>query len=480
MKKYIKLLAVILGLSASVSAQQDFILYNMYDIPQSSYSNPSNQFNGRFFIGAPLISSDYYSLSNSGFSYSDAVKKRGDSLVLDFNSLIDELEDENFTSFNTKIDLLSFGMHLGKKTQLTFNVTENINVRFNYTKDFVRFIYEGNAAFEDNTADFKNLGLSMNHYREYGLGLSHAFTEKLRIGARLKYLYGMENIYSEKTDLSLRTDPETFALTANADVAIRTSGVGDYDIDEEGFSNYAFGRDNSGYGLDLGGHYELNDKLSFNASVLDLGYINWNHKVENYIIEKGNYTYSGIEIDAFTVNDQDTTGDTSFDRVIDSIETAFDVKENSNKYTTPLTTRIYLGANYKIGQRMVVGGLFQSEFFEGLKPSFTVSATRKMTKWITLATSLTYINRTISNVGFGLNVNPGPVQLYLISDNILGAFQPQHARHAQVRFGINFIFGGTKSTEIHHHYDGNGEVSNKEKKKNAKEDKKNREKSNEE
>lgn len=360
MKQITTLLAVILLISSTAFAQQDFVLYNMYDVPQSSYSNPSNQFNGKFYIGLPALSSNYYSLSNSGFSYSDAIKKRGDSLVLDFDALIKELEDENFTSFNSKVDLLSFGFHISKKTQLTFNVTENINFRFNYTKDFVRFVYEGNGAFEDNTADFTNLGFAANHYREYGLALSHTFTEKLRIGLRAKYLYGMENIYSEKTEMSLTTDPNNYTLTGRADVAIRTSGLQDFeDID---VMDYATKRDNKGFGLDIGGHYELNEKVSFNASLLDLGYITWNNDVKNYIIEDGEYSYSGIEISSFTV-ENDTTGETSFDRVLDSLEEEFEVKENQNKYTSPLTSRIYLGANYKLNSKMVVGGLFQSEFF---------------------------------------------------------------------------------------------------------------------
>lgn len=430
----------------SVYSQQDFLMYNMRDIPQSNYSNPSNQFNGKFYIGLPVISSNYYSISNSGFAYSDVVKKQGDSLLLDLNSLIGELEDENFTSFNAKVDLFSFGVNLGKKTQLTFNVTENVNFKFNYTKDFVRLIYEGNGAFIGQTASFKNLGIALYHYREYGLGFSHQFSDKLRFGARAKYLYGMANIYSEKTDISLTTDAETFALTALADVNIQTSGLRNFDQLE--FGDYTSGRDNTGYGLDLGVNYDLNEKLSFNASVLDIGYIKWNDDIENYVIEEGEYTYSGIGIDAFTI-DEDSTGETSFDRVLDSLEKAFDVKENGDAYSTPLVTRMYLGANYKLNDKTILGGLIQTEFFqESVRPSFTASLNRKLSKWFTVAGSYTVINRSYNNLGLGVNFNPGPVQLYVMSDNILSAFKPQHARYAQVRFGINLIFGSKKTPEL--------------------------------
>lgn len=463
MRKITALLCFYLLLIITAKAQQDFLMYNMNEIPQSSYSNPSNQFNGKFFIGLPLMSSNYYSVSNSGFAYSDAIKKNGDSLLLDFKALIKELEDENFISFNTKIDLFSLGFQIGKRTQIGLNVTENINFRFNYTKDLIRFVYEGNGAFEDNTANFENVGIAANYYREYGLNISHQFTNKLRLGTRLKYLYGIANIYSEKTDLSLTTDPNNFNLSAQADVAIKTSGVNNFDDTES--SDFISSKDNSGFGIDLGGNYELNNKLSFNASILDIGYITWNSDNKNYTIPGGQYTYKGIEIDAFT-SEKDSSGNNSFDRVLDSLEEAFSVKESEESYTTPLVSRVYLGANYKLNKKILLGGLIQSEFFKGtVRPSFTVSFNYKATKWINLATSYTAINRSYNNLGLGFSINPGPVQLYVMSDNILGAIQPQHTRHTQVRFGINLIFGSKKVKEIHPSFNGVTDVKPKKEKK---------------
>ena len=124
MKNQLLTLCFCLLVSIAAKAQQDLTLFNFNDIPQSSYSNPANQFNGKFFIGLPAISSSYYSISNSGFAYSDFIKKDGDSLRLDFNSMIAELEETNFLSFNTKIDLLSFGFKLGEKTQLLFLILQ--------------------------------------------------------------------------------------------------------------------------------------------------------------------------------------------------------------------------------------------------------------------------------------------------------------------------------------------------------------------
>ncbi len=446
--KKLALTFIIASLGIVAQAQQDFIMYGQHDIPQSGYSNPSNRFNGNFYIGLPALSSNYFSYSNSGFAYSDLITPSGDSLLLDFENLIGKLEKDNFLAINAKIDLLSFGISLSNRTQLTVNVTENVNMRFTYPRDLVEFIYRGNGGFEGREANFSNIGFGFNHYREYGIGVSHQLTQKLRLGARAKYLYGMENIYTEKTDIRLRTDASTFEIKANADITLRTAGIDNVDS-EESSSDYATGRDNTGYGIDLGAYYEFNDKISFNASILDLGVINWNSYTKSYTNEGGEFTYSGIEINAFTNGSETESGETSFDRVLDSLESAFELEESEGGYSTPLASRVYLGADYKITERDLAGVIFQSEIYQSdIRPSFTLSYSRKMTRWITLSTAYTAINRTYNNLGFGVNLNPGPVQFYIISDNILGTFQPQNTRHLQVRFGINLVFGANKSTEV--------------------------------
>jgi flavin-binding protein dodecin len=471
MKNRILLICFCLFTAIASKAQQDLMMFNFNEIPQSSYSNPSNQFNGKFYLGLPLISSSYFSLSNSGFAYSDLIKKDGDSLKLDFNSMIGELQDKNFLSLNSKVDLFSLGFKVGDRTQITLNATENINFRFRYTKDFATFVQKGNLGFENNVANFDNIGFSANYYREYGLGVSHQFSSRLRLGAKVKYLYGIANLDSRRTNLSLTTDPNTFALNAKADVLINSS-AGEFSADSlsemEGFIS---GFDNTGFGVDLGFNYELTKKLSINASILDLGYIQWNSNVTNYTIDKGEYTFTGIPVDAFSPQN-DTSGSSAFSNVIDSLETAFNVKETSNGYTTPLVGRFYAGVNYKMNEKLMLGGLIQSEFYKGsVRPSLTASANYKISKWLGVAASYSVINRSYTNLGVGININPRNIQIYVVSDNILGALNPQHAGHAQVRAGVNFIFGSEKVNEINPSYDGVTNVKReKRSRRNAEED----------
>lgn len=475
MKKIIPLILLLILTAFEGISQQDFIMYNMHEIPQSSYSNPSNQFNGKFYIGIPGISSNFISFTNSKFSFSDIVLKEGDSLRLDVGNLIDEAGNDNYLSFNSRIDLLSFGFHISPKTQISFNATENASVRLNYTDDLIQVIWNGNGSFDDNTVNFEGMGINVMHYREYGLGVSHQLNDKLRLGVKAKYLYGMENIFSEKTDISLFTDPETFELTARADISLKTAGISDVD-DDESTMDYLTGRDNKGFALDLGANYQVNEQLSVNASILDLGSIEWNDYTKNYSNPGSSFFYDGITLNAFTGDDNFIDEDaTSFDVVIDSLEDALNLDTTRGSYKTSLTGRFFIGANYQLDERTLVGGLIQSEVFqERFIPSITASIHRKLIKWVGVSASYTIINQSYANIGLGVNLNPGPVQFYLVSDNVLGAFKPQDSRYFQVRFGINLLFGGQKSKQFNPSYEKvlKEKKEKKEKKKKEKEENK--------
>ena len=54
---------------------------------------------------------------------------------------------------------------------------------------------------------------------------------------------------------------------------------------------------NNGWGIDLGGNYQLTEQLSVSASIVDLGYIKWKtnpHNIKSHISFVTNqWTYSG-------------------------------------------------------------------------------------------------------------------------------------------------------------------------------------------
>ena len=440
--KKIKSLAFSIGLfiNCITLAQQDFTLYNMEVVPQRMYMNPALfPSYSKVNIGLPMLSSQYINFSNSGFKYSDAIKHRADdSLYLDYDNMLTKLTDKNYISLAYQPDLLSFGFRMKEKNYISFTITEKVQFRFRYPKSFMEFLWKGNGGLLGEEVKF-NFGVDFTHYREYGIGYTRIVNDKLTLGGKLKYLYGMENVYTEKSDISLTTDPTTFDITAKANVAIHTSGL----ENDTAFNatNYMFKKKNQGIGIDLGGVYKINDKLSLSASIIDLGFIKWKSSNTNYTSKNSDasFTYRGIEFNDFFTKD---TTKNPIDIIVDSLSEIFKIEKTHTNYTTKLSSQIYLGGNYFITKKSNIGVLFYSQLFDKkIHPGTALSYNQRVGRWLNVSASYSIYNRSYNNIGLGLALNGGPVQLYVVSDNILGAFLPQNTKNLHLHFGINLTLG---------------------------------------
>ena len=415
-------------------------------VPQRMYANPA------FFpsyskinIGLPIISSDYFNVSNSGFKYSDLIKHRSqdDSLVVDYNNMLSKLKKNNYLTLATQIDLLSFGFAV-KKNYFSFNMTEKVDLRFSYPKSFMEFIDKGNGGLLGQQVNF-NLGINATHYREYGFGYSRKINDKLTIGGKFKYLYGMENVSTEKSDVSLTTNPNDFAITAKANIKINTSGLDTGSFNNFNVSNYAFKKKNNGMGIDLGAVYKYNDKFTFSASVIDLGFIKWQQSVTTYqsANPNANFNFQGLDVNQLIKTD--STNNLS-KTVTDSLKKTFKIDTVHKTYTTRLTSKIYLSAKYNLTEKINVGILFYGEIFDQtLHPGVALSYNQRVGRWLGFSLSYSMYNRSYNNIGLGLSHNLGPVQIYIVSDNVLGAIFPQNTKNINLRTGINLTFGRIKN-----------------------------------
>ncbi|MCE9540354.1 MAG: DUF5723 family protein [Bacteroidetes bacterium] len=441
MKKiiYCLFLLFIVFTDYKASAQQNLTLYNMESVPQRMYLNPALMPSySKVYIGLPLLSSEYLNFSNSGFKYSDLIKHRGDSLYVDYDNMLGKLSQNNYFSVAYQPDLLSFGFKV-RQNYFSFNATEKVNFRFRYPKNFMEFIWKGNGALLGEEVNL-NFGVNFSHYREYGIGFAREIDDKLTVGGKVKYLYGMENVWTERSNVSLTTDPNYFAMTAKSDIKINTSGVDSSSTSNIIVKDYLFKKKNRGVGLDLGGVYKLNDKFTFSASLIDLGFIKWKDGVTNYQSHNpdGEFTYQGMDLNEL-VNDDSTSNAT--DVIIDSLEQIFKIDEAHAAYKTNLSTQIYLGTNYSITDKINAGVLIYGQIFDkAVHPGVALSYNQKVGRWLNFSASYSMYNRSYNNFGLGLAFN-GPVQFYIASDNVLGAFFPQNTKNLHLHFGINLMFG---------------------------------------
>jgi hypothetical protein len=462
-------LLLLTGFTTGSMAQMDNTIHLLPIIPQSSYTNPAFKPKAKFYIGFPVLSSVYMGLAHSGFAYRDLISRdpvNSDSLDLTMDNVMKKLAENNYLSMNLNEELLAFGFKV-KKSYFSFSCTEKASFRFGYPKDLIGLGWKGNGQFVDTlgtsrTMDLSGFGINFSYYHELALGFMHDVrikTQTVTVGARVKYLKGVMNVWTQKNDLTIDIGEDDFAHAANTGFLINVCGPdsmmmmidsinGDSINEEFVFAHpedYIFNNSNTGYGIDLGAFYKLNKDFSFGASVLDLGYISWKtggtSATRNYSSNVTDFVFDGIDINQF-FNQNDSVNQERFNAIVDSLSDIFKITTTKNSYRAPLNTKIYLTAIYTITKHDKVGLLMRSEFFnKRMYPSFTVSYNKWFGNMLSAAVSYSIMNRSYLNLGFAMALNLGPWQTYVGTDNLYCLFDPEGTRTVNVHFGINFIFG---------------------------------------
>lgn len=434
---------VLLSFCITAKAQQNYTLYNMSSISQSIYCNPSVFPVNNINVGIPFVSSNYFGLTNTAFRYSDLVYKRpDDSLTLDVNKAISKMSDNNYLFSSGQIDLLSVGFKI-KRNYFNITATEKFTGVFNYSKGLVDFLWNGNGPQIGNTINL-GLGLQYTHYREYGINYVLKVNGKLFVGMKYKYLYGMENIQTVRSNISLNTDPNDYTLNASSDLLINQSGQlrGFIDGDVK-FGDYAFKQKNTGSAFDLGAQYKITNKIAVNFSMIDFGGINWRSNVKNFKSQNPgeNYTYKGLYI-ANLINDT-TSVNQAFNAVLDSAYSSFKIDTTFESYRSKLIKQVYLGGTYQLSENYQTNLVLHGMFFDGkMRPGVSASIGGRVGQLVHVNLCYSIFNKSYNNVGLGLSINTwGGTQFYMVSDNVLGAIFPQNAKSFNLRVGINLRFG---------------------------------------
>jgi hypothetical protein len=486
------LLISILFVSVFIKGQQDFILYHMPSIPQITQVDPASMPDSKLDIGLPIISSVYGSMFNTGFSFGDIFAKQPDgSFTPNMNFILDskKMKDNNFFILNGSTDLLFVGFKKNNNFY-SFNITEKFDFTLNYPRDLVVMALEGNGNnLLGKRASFDGLGIDFTHWREYAVHWVHDVDHKFSYGARLKYLYGMENFSTDVSYMGLTTDQNTHALTFDMNFDLRSSGLplamigndslgrkkalGAIDTDDAdmmaqaGFSsgninNYMFNRKNTGLGIDLGFNYHLNDKVLLEFSALDLGFINWNSYTANSRLQKWDYTYSGID-DPITVLGDGAGVDLLKQILEDSIDASFmnNYSYNNDSYRTYLRSKIYASVEYIVDHNNFVSlSLYSSFVRKRWRRGLGIAYNYHFKNFLSATASYSIYNRSYSNLGLGLSLNLGCFEVYFLTDNVLSfgmlnikdnianntsQVDARKVRNGQFHAGINLTFGREKS-----------------------------------
>lgn len=462
------LIVFLFVVGAKLSAQVNTLHY-MTDIPQSYYLNPATQPGCDFFIGIPMISSQYFDLENSTLDFNDIFWTNPESgeLIHPFhpNANLDEFlakfEDENYIRGDWAANLFSFGFRI-KQFYFTFDAVSKTTQRFTYPGSLVEFLSRGGP--NDTEFDFSALGLDFTEHIEYGVGFSMRISDELQVGIRPKLLTGIAAMKWNNNDLSLYTSYEEWVLTSNLNMNMCLPGIivpadPDGTIDfERGFefdstinsvSEYQkLLTKNLGFGVDFGAHFFPMDELQLSLSVQDLGFIKWKNYTHNFSMN-GSYSYIGAELDP---------SDTSFTfNVLDSLVSSLDITSAPTTFKTTLEPKIFVGARYFLLPQFDVGFVHRFDFpEEGFKYSLTLLADYRPTSMFSLSGSYTPIGGNARSFGLGLALRIGPINAYLVTDYITTQYRVVKGytvlldglNHYTFRAGINFVFGCNEKKKL--------------------------------
>jgi hypothetical protein len=452
MKKITLLLASIL-LAIGINAQSNMTLYNMGNVPQRLTVNPALAPDCKWYLGMPILSSTDISFGSSALNISDInnaldVNSRG-KYTVNLKTLGTAFDKGTFVNIGINQEWLNFGFRV-KKSMFTFGITEKIKTRVDFPTDLFKVAFEGNGGQNLGHAFNFNFGLDVLHTREFAVGYNRSLlNEKLRVGGRLKYVRGLNVINTKSNDVIFTTDPNTFAYTVTADIEVNTSTpILDSALGVDNPSTLVLGSPkNGGFGIDLGASYELTDRITLSASVVDLGRIFWNDYTTN--VKSRNpgaaFMYRGIDINEYTGDS--VQGGAGFEALTDTILDVFALDTNKNSFSTGLLGEFYIGGNFHLNDRHNAGILLYGSFYnKSFYPALTLSWNSEFGRILAVSGSYTISRSSATNIGLGLALNLGPEQFYVVGDNLIGT-ATGNLQTVYIRFGWNHTFGRKKYQE---------------------------------
>jgi hypothetical protein len=435
------LLALLFSPLLQLTAQQDLTLYDLRSVPQSNQLNVSRTPFNSGYLALPAVSALYFSFNSSGFAVNDIFKKReDDSLSLDLSGLLAKLKDINSFNLDMRVPVLGFGFRAGAN-YFTVNIESRTSFRMDYPKSLIQFFVDGNAkeANLDKRISLDGLGIDVLSYNEFSFGMARDFNEKLTIGIRAKLLQGVAVFKTVNSQLGFTTGSDNYALTVDGSYAYQAAGLAGMANDSTAEIGDAL--TNMGFGADLAATYRFSEKLSVSMAINDLGLILWSGAVNNGTSNSIKYTYDGVKLNQWNLNDP-----VAITEVLDTIVEGINFTNDNNSFNTSLPAKLLLEGKYRLLRRTDGSLLLYNEFYnKKIRSGIRASVSQRVRNWLMATVNYSIYGGSAFNIGCGFSVNLGPLQFYTVTDNLMTFIAPLKAQNVHLRFGLNFTFNNNFS-----------------------------------
>jgi hypothetical protein len=438
MKKFLLTTLILFGLTQIVNAQAYFSFYQLRDIvPQAQGLQPAFIPNNSFTFGLPTVSA----ITKSQFTIQDLLSKGPNdfNFKIDFNVLQAASKDINSVSTHVVSNLLYLGLKT-KKGGYSLFVNARATADLRYGKDFIEFLANGNSNRIGAEINISQSRLAINSYHEVGIGHARTFLgDRLTVGARVKMITGLFNA-TTKEGLSgtLYTDPNDYSWTISTkNATVNTAGL-DYFLNSDDYENgeltdYLMKNENTSFAFDFGAKFKVNNKITVEAAMNDIGSIEWKEKTINYNSYDTTVTISGVQLRGL---------DASSDVFKDSIQSKFRGDETNLAYKTKLAKRTFVSVSYNFTPKdRFTLMAFNNHVFDEIDPSYALAYNHTVNKFVFgLVGSYRGPDNEL-NLGANIASDIGPIQLYVAADNALITNRPERFSKVDFRFGLNLMFG---------------------------------------
>ncbi len=437
MKRYIFLPLILLA-SVLVKAQPEVTLPYMRNVFQASFVNPTTIPEHTFSTGISVFGQ----VISNGFQPKSFMNFRNDTMYVNLNSLLGDMNDKNLIFAAEHADLFHIRVK-GISSFTWFAMRQNATATVQYPREFFNLAIEGNGQYVGSTIDFSNLKTDISVYNEFTIGYLKDLPSWTFAG-RVSLLQGLANINFNPKTFKVDIDTAMYAHTATADGQLRTSGIPKNDeggINFDGvdgqwvvnkFKNFA----NKGFAISGGATYKFDERMKLSFSFADIGFIKWNNEIQTYTL-KGETKFEGLDM----LGDLLRGNDVSVDSLLQKMEDDFTRDTIAVSYTTWLNPKFNFTANYDLTRRTTFGLTFGAFYNKRLYPSVTLGFSQGIGRFFQVVGTASIYQRSVPNLGLGVVIKPGPLQLFVVADNLYPAIDPLAFTNANVRVGINLVFG---------------------------------------
>lgn len=406
----------------------------------SNRLNPAITNHSKLVVG---LTSTNFNFQSSSLAINDFIaENEAGEKVFSLTNALEDLEADNLLRFRYQWEWLSLGVNF-KRLNLNFHAGLKSDTYVDYSESLAEVIALGNAPFIGQTVSLQHDVQSMT-YSELGIGVAYKLNPWLQLGAKVKLLSGLRNISTESNVLSLYTDPEIYELSLNADYQLYSSnllqynGLSDFEnvINFDNSNQFALFSANTGTAFDFGLQFHWND-WRVNASVLDIGSINWEEDVNNYTLQD-TYEFDGLDIFQDLLTDS-----VAFDGLSDTLETVFRVQASNETYATTLPTRFYLSVSKSLLNNKwtlgaaIYGERYRDEFFSAL----TLQAQYQLLQSLSVGASYSTYSNTFDHLGLNAVFRFKGIQIFALTNNVLTVIDPLNNQNFDFRLGASIDLG---------------------------------------